>query len=108
MRRSRSLGELLFDPEIEKTLRQLRRERRAFEGTQNSNMAEENEQNHRAMKDYLTPNLEGCSSSIVRPPVQANNFELKSCWPDVHTMASLFGCKYRLSIVVYYSLHKSW
>ena len=41
-------------------------------------MAEENKQNDRAMKDYLAPTFEGCSSSIARPPVQANNFELKT------------------------------
>ena len=41
-------------------------------------MAEENEQNDRAMKDYLAPTLQGCSSSITRPPVQVNNFELKT------------------------------
>ena len=78
MRRSKSLGELLFDPKIEKTLQQQRRKKRVFEDTQNNNMANKNEQNHRAMKDYLTPKLEGCSSSIVRAPVQANNFELKT------------------------------
>ena len=78
MLRSRLFGELLFDLEIGKTLQQLRRKRKAFEDAHNSNIADENEQNHRAMKDYLTPNLEGCSSSIMRPPVQANNFKLKN------------------------------
>ena len=78
MRRSQSTEELLFDPEIERSLRQLRRERRAVERVFESTMAEENEHNDRAMKDYLAPTLEGCSSSIVRPPVQANNFELKT------------------------------
>ena len=41
-------------------------------------MAKENEQNDRAMKNYLVPTLEACSFSIVRPAVQANNFELKT------------------------------
>ena len=41
-------------------------------------MEEENNQNRRAMKDYLAPSLDGCASSIVRPPIQANNFELKT------------------------------
>ena len=40
-------------------------------------MANENEQNDKAMKDYLTTTLQGCSSSIVRSSVQLNNFELK-------------------------------
>ena len=29
------------------------------------------------MKNYLAPTLEGCSSIIMKPPIQANNFELK-------------------------------
>ena len=78
MRRSRSEGELIFDPKIEHTLRQLRRERREYEEYQARNMAEENNPNRRAMKDYMAPSLNGCTSSIVRPPVQTNNFELKT------------------------------
>ena len=68
---------LLFDPENEHSLCQLRIEWRATEGVPKFTMANENEYDDRAMKDYLAPNLQGCSSSIVRPPVQANNFELK-------------------------------
>ena len=30
------------------------------------------------MKDYLTTTLDRCTSNIVRPPVQTNNFELKT------------------------------
>ena len=78
MRWSYSEGKLIFDPEIERTLRQLRRERREDEEDQISNMAEENNQNRRAMKDYLAPFMDGCALSIVRPPVQANNFKLKT------------------------------
>ena len=78
MQRSCLEGELIFDPEIEHTLRHLRRERKENEEDLASNMAEENNQNRRAMKDYLAPSLDGCASSIVRPPVQANNFELKT------------------------------
>ena len=69
MHRSRSLGELLFDPEIEWTLRQIRGEmEQDCEGNKN-NMTNENEQNNKAMKDYLAPTLNECSSSIVRPLV---------------------------------------
>ena len=39
-------------------------------------MAEENEQNDRAM--YLASTLQGCSSSSMRPLVQANSFKLKT------------------------------
>ena len=75
MRRSCSKGELIFDLEIECSLRQLRREQRVVERDFEATMAEEND---RAMKDYLAPTLEGCSSSVVRLPVQANNFKLKT------------------------------
>ena len=78
MRRSCLEGELFFDPEIERTLRQLRIEKKEYEKYQARNMAEENNQNWRAMKDYLAPYLNGCTSSIVRPLVQANNFQLKT------------------------------
>ena len=77
MPRSQSTEDLIFDPEIEHSSCQLRRERRVVERVVGATMAEENEQNDRAMKDYLAPTLEGRSSSIVRPPVQAMNFELK-------------------------------
>ena len=30
------------------------------------------------MREYVVPNVNGPKSSIVRPPVNANNFELKS------------------------------
>jgi len=39
-------------------------------------MAEENH-GRRTLGDYATPSAEGCSTSISRPPIQANNFELK-------------------------------
>ena len=63
------MGDLLFDPEIKRTLRQLRRERRGAEEFREATMTNENEQNDRAIKDYLASTLQGCSSSIVRPPV---------------------------------------
>ena len=40
-------------------------------------MVDENDQNGRAINDYLAPTLQGCSSSIVRPLIEANSFELK-------------------------------
>ena len=72
------MGDLLFDLEIEHTLRQLRRERRSAKEFLEATMTNENEQNDRAIKDYLAPTLQGCSSSIVRLPIQLNNFELKT------------------------------
>lgn len=32
----------------------------------------------RTLGDYATPNPMGCTSSITRPPIQANNFKIKS------------------------------
>ena len=66
---------LLFDPKVERSFCKLRIERRAVKRDFEATMAEEND---RAMKDYLAPIFEGCSFSIVRPLVQANNFELKA------------------------------
>ena len=67
---SRSLGALVFDPKIERTPHQIKRERKrqACDNNQN-NMANGNEQHNRVMKDYLAPTLQGCSSSIVKPLV---------------------------------------
>ena len=62
--------------EIERTLHPIRREMRVFEDYHN-NMANENKENNKAMKDYLAPTLGGFFSCIVRPPIQANNFEFK-------------------------------
>ena len=42
-------------------------------------MAEEieNLNARRTLGEYATPSADGCTSSITRPPIQANNFELK-------------------------------
>ena len=68
---SQSTGDLLFDLEIERSLCQLRRARRAVKEVLEVTMANENEHDDKAMKDYLAPTLEGYSSSIVRLLVQA-------------------------------------
>ena len=71
---SQSTRDLFFDPKIEHSLRQLKRGQRATEGSLEATMTMKNDQNDRTIKDYLAPTLQGCSSSIVRPPVQTNNF----------------------------------
>jgi len=65
MRRSRSLGSVEFDPEIERTLRRLRKEHRE------AVMAGDNEnaEIQRALRDYATPTLAGITSSIRTPPI---------------------------------------
>ena len=79
MRRYRSADLLPFNPEIERTLRQLRRENREREEVPQVEMA--NDENNRALaasralRDYTVPIVAG--SAIRRPAIQANNFELK-------------------------------
>ena len=72
---------LLCDLKIEKTLRRIRQEIKVREQAQqqkeaNHKMAEENHV-RRTLGDYATPSAEGYSTSISRPLIQANNFELK-------------------------------
>ena len=78
MRRTRSLDLVPIDLDIEKTLRKLRRERRETELHRVPIMAEDGEGGavrNRALKDYSIPDVG--ISSIQRPPIQANNFEIK-------------------------------
>ncbi len=78
MRRSRSVDLVPLDPDIEKTLRKLRKERQQRDlqevivmGEQGNGDAVQN----RALKEYSIPTVG--TSSIRRPPIQANNFEIK-------------------------------
>ncbi|GKV23246.1 hypothetical protein SLEP1_g32996 [Rubroshorea leprosula] len=67
-------GDLVpFDPEIDRTFREFLREQKQHI------MAEEGEgqNNARTLGSYTTPSLEGIASSIRRPAIQANNFEIK-------------------------------
>ncbi|MED6166497.1 hypothetical protein PIB30_109923, partial [Stylosanthes scabra] len=91
-----------FDPEIERTLKKIRQRvklQRALQGNPfagncsedstevfsdseeeeiQDNMADgEHNNQRRTLGSYTTPNTVICSSSIVRPTVDANNFELK-------------------------------
>lgn len=38
----------------------------------------EQREEHRALRDYSMPNINGLQSSIVRPVIAANTFEIKS------------------------------
>ena len=78
---------LLFDPEIERTARHNRsiakkkkQERKAGPSIDKkehiSTMAEE-QPTRRTLLDYSMPNTNNYQGSIVRPPIQANNFEIK-------------------------------
>ena len=76
MRKSRSAELLPINLEIERSLRQLRREQRRKE---EENMADENNNQiqgvGRALREYTVPVVSG--PAIRRPTIQANNFELK-------------------------------
>ncbi|PKI74730.1 hypothetical protein CRG98_005057 [Punica granatum] len=80
MRRSRSSELLPLDPEIERTLRQLRRDNRRREELQAIEMVDYdiNRQIQGAtiaLRDYAVPTIMG--SAIRMPTIPANNFELK-------------------------------
>ncbi|MED6145171.1 hypothetical protein PIB30_022481 [Stylosanthes scabra] len=77
-----------YDSEPERTLLRRRREaRRARQVTleQQLNMAAEHQddnmnmdnQNRITLGQYINPTAESCGSTIRRPTIQANNFELK-------------------------------
>ena len=74
MRRTRSLDLLPFDLEIERTLRRLNKEKRAYSTNENQTMGDQPE--NRTLGDYAIPLVTGATSSIRRPAIQANNFEI--------------------------------
>ena len=70
-------GELVeFNPEIERTLHQRRREQRVESEESHTEMAQEQDQ-IRTMMDYARPSRDGVTPSITRPTIAANNFEIK-------------------------------
>ena len=80
MTRSRGEGPLIFDPEIEKTCRRLRAVVQKEISPEVSIPMDEQrviQQRERTMMEYATPSLNGTTSSITRPTVSANNFEIK-------------------------------
>ena len=79
MRRTRSLELVSIDLDIDRTLRRLNREQKRLILEEESAMREEingeNQVPNRTLKDYSIPNV--IVSSIRRPAIQANNFEIK-------------------------------
>ena len=68
------LEQTLFDLEIERTLRQLKKEKKKLANTSLSNMAD---QEQKVLRDYAMPSVNWAISSIRRLAIQANNFEIK-------------------------------
>ena len=83
MRRALSANNLNdFDPEPERTFRARRRQLRDIRveemaGLENAGLLGDNEQPRMTLGDYVMPDHRGQVSGVVRPPVQARNFELK-------------------------------
>ena len=75
MRRSKSFELLPFEPEIERTLRKIKKETKQASFVQQETMA--NNKENRALRDYAMPIVTINQSSIRRPAIQANNFEIK-------------------------------
>src|SRR5262249_23033816 len=72
----RGLGSILVepDPEIERTLHQRRTEHQRVPSEESTTeMVEE----QRTMMDYVKPSFDGTNSSITRPMVATNTFEIK-------------------------------
>ena len=76
MRQKVSLDSLLFDPEIERTARRLRKEARS-EGTTMANENRENVPRQVPICDHFKPVIDDNYSGIAYQPIDANNFELK-------------------------------
>ena len=79
MRRTRSLDLVPIDLDTNKTLRKLNKKHKQQVIQEVPAMGDENHVDNgvpnRVLKDYYVPNVG--VSSIRRPPIQANNFEIK-------------------------------
>ena len=79
MRRTRSLDLVPIDLDTNKTLRKLNKKHKQQVIQEVPAMGDENHGDNgvpnRALKDYSVPNVG--VSSIRRPPIQSNNFEIK-------------------------------
>ena len=78
MRRSRSEEAFPLDPEIERTLKGLRRQQREKD-KQEAEMANRPEQvaDTRALREFALPKVTEVPAVIRKPTIDANNFEIK-------------------------------
>ena len=74
--RSISDNNLFFDPELELSLRALRREQRAIQEAQ-SNLNRMAQPERRTLGDFAKPDISGSFGGIVAPTIANNNFEIK-------------------------------
>ena len=74
--RSTSDSNLNFDPEINLTLRALRREQRLRKENQFNRMAQPE---RRTLGNFAMPDISGSFGGIVAPAIANNNFEIKPC-----------------------------
>lgn len=75
MLRSKNITLPPLDPEIERTVKAIKRKKRQLR--EEENMAAEEEDNTKALRDFAVPRLNDTISGILRPAIQANNFEIK-------------------------------
>ena len=72
-----------FDPETERTCRAIKKETRSarqittMAENHNNNQNQNQNQNQRLLRDYAIPDPVEAQASILRPTVNANNFEIK-------------------------------
>ncbi|MED6138387.1 hypothetical protein PIB30_073834 [Stylosanthes scabra] len=107
---NRDKKSIQFDPEIEKTLQRLRKQSKFQQETLEEdsqvefNMADNEDHignQRRTLGDYTIPTTDSCGSSIVRPTVIANNFELK---PFSFNLSSKINLVEALKMIQTYTL----
>lgn len=77
MRRSHSLDLLIFDPEIERTARRLRKARREELKHMTENIENRDPPHAVRIRDHFRPVVNANYSGIARGTINAENFELK-------------------------------
>lgn len=77
--RTRSCDSFAFDPEIERTLRQLRKDKQATSSTTDMAYQDPNVDNEvqKSLRDFAVPMVDDIHTSITRSTIQANNFKIK-------------------------------
>lgn len=73
MPRLKSLDFYFFDPKIERTLKASKKQKNI---TPTSTMADQYLE-EKTLRDYCMPSINEATSSIRRPVIQANHFEIK-------------------------------